>query len=645
MFRNRLIYRLFLVLLIFAMASILPIALMIHREFMALVMEVGGDLKVIDRITDNIISVSFYIFILAFLLSLFLSRRLLLPVKELHRGAMAIRDGNLDTTLSVPSRDELGEVIEVFNEMTVSLRDKTERLRRKNVELAAINSIAAILSRPLDDKNTIRNVVNRLVELLEMDDGGVFLLDRPGKDLICYQTDRRMPAEGTVFSRVIETGEVHTCDDITREGITPPEWMKDSDIKSCSAVPLKGKDRIHGVLYLVGFRPHTFTDEERRILRSVGELTGMALENIWLYEEMTHLMLTEKGLAEVVFNSISDGLYTVDTDCVVTSMNRAAEEILGIPARNLIGKRCMDVLVHRDKESNERLCGMGCPLNNAIQGRSASREMDYIHPSGKRLLLNVRCSPLVDAKGLLIGAVQVFRDVTQEREIDRMKTEFVRTVSHEFRTPLSAIIGMTEMLIDREVDGGRSLEYLNTILDEGVRLSNLVSDLLDISRIESGEGIFNEGDVDFDLILHSIKKTLSDIIKKKEIRLETHVADEVKHFRGDRERLMQLLMNLIANSINYSDSGCLINVNISRDGGAVRIEVSDTGWGIPDEDIPFLTRKFFRGKHGTRTKGTGLGLSLCREIARLHGGTLDIKSRLGSGTSVTVQLPWKGIYE
>lgn len=645
MFRNRLIYRLFLILLIFAVASILPIALMIHKEFRVLVMEVGGDLKSIDRIIDNIISLSFYIFILAFLLAMFLSRRMLIPVKELHRGAMSIRDGNLDTTLSASSHDELGEVIEVFNEMADSLRDKTERLGRKNIELAAINSIAAILSHPIDDKNTIRNVVNRLVELLDMDDGGVFLLDRPGKDLICYQTDKRLPAEGTVFSRVIETGEVHTCEDITKEGIIPPAWMKDSDIRGCCAIPLKGKDRTHGVLYLVSFRPHIFTDEEKRILTSVGEMTGMALENIWLYEEMTHLMLTEKGLAEVVFNSISDGLYTVDIDCVITSMNRAAEKILGIPARNLIGKRCMDTIEHRDRDGDERLCGMECPLNNAIQGRSISREMDYIHPSGKRILLNVRCSPLIDAKGLLIGAVQVFRDITREREIDRMKTEFVKTVSHEFRTPLSAIIGMTEMLIDGEVDRGRSLEYLNTILNEGVRLSNLVSDLLDISRIESGEGIFNEGDVDFDLLLHYIKKTLSDIIIKKGIRLETRVADEVRHFRGDRERLMQLLMNLIANSINYSDSGCLINVNISRDGEAVRIEVSDTGWGIPDEDIPFLTKKFFRGKHGIKTKGTGLGLSLCNEIVQLHGGTLDIKSRLGSGTSVTVQLPWKGIYE
>ncbi|GAB4405702.1 MAG: hypothetical protein OHK0032_00280 [Thermodesulfovibrionales bacterium] len=645
MFKNRLIYRLFLALLIFALAAILPIGIMIHKEFRALIMEVGGDLKTIDRIIDNIISISFYIFILAFLLALFLSRRILMPVKELHRGAMSIRDGNLDVSLSTSFRDELGEVIEVFNEMTDSLRDKTEKLKRKNVELTSINSIAAILSHPLDDKNTIRDVVNRLVELLDMDDGGVFLIDRPSKDLICYQTDKRLPAEGTVFSRVIETGEVHTCEDITKEGITPPEWMKDSDIRGCCAIPLKGKDRTHGVLYLVSFRPHIFTDEERRILTSVGEMTGMALENIWLYEEMTHLMLTEKGLAEVVFNSISDGVYTVDTDCVITSMNRAGERILGIPARNLIGRKCMDVIAHLDKESDERLCGMECPLYHAIQGTSITRVMDYVDPSGRRISLNVRCSPLIDAKGSLIGAVQVFRDITREREIDMMKTEFVKTVSHEFRTPLSAIIGMTEMLIEGEVGREKSLEYLNTILNEGARLSALVSDLLDISRIESGEGIFNEGDVDFNLLLHDIKKTLSDIIRKKGIRMETHVTDDVKHFRGDRDKLMQLLMNLIANSINYSDSGCLIDVNIGRDGEAVRIEVSDTGWGIPAEDIPFLTKKFFRGKHGIKTKGTGLGLYLCKEITQLHGGSLNIKSRLGSGTTVTVELPWKEAYE
>jgi signal transduction histidine kinase len=169
----------------------------------------------------------------------------------------------------------------------------------------------------------------------------------------------------------------------------------------------------------------------------------------------------------------------------------------------------------------------------------------------------------------------------------------------------------------------------------------MVTDLLDIARIESGEEIFNESAIDFDLILHEIKKTFSDIIKRRKGRLESHVADDIGRFRGDREKLKQLLINLVANSVNYSDNGCLIDIKVAREGDKIIIKTSDTGWGIPPEDIPHLTKKFYRGKHGIKSKGTGLGLSICKEIARLHGGSIDMISKVGKGTTVTVSLPWK----
>jgi len=105
--------------------------------------------------------------------------------------------------------------------------------------------------------------------------------------------------------------------------------------------------------------------------------------------------------------------------------------------------------------------------------------------------------------------------------------------------------------------------------------------------------------------------------------------------------LKQLLINLITNSINYSDEGCMIDINIRRDGERLLMDISDSGWGIPQDDIPHLTKKFYRGRHGIRTKGTGLGLALCKEIARLHGGDISIKSRLGRGTTVTVDIPFE----
>lgn len=954
MFRNRLIYRLFIILLIFAVASILPIVITTHRDIRALM---GGAnvLQVKQHITDNLIHISFYVFVLAFLLSLFFSRKVLLPARELHRGAMSIRDGNLDTTLATTSKDELGEVIGVFNEMAVSLKHKTEELEtknrqvresrdfletimdgiedeiliidrdfrvvkanravfdrihagedggqgerggsadiigqlchvvshdsprpcfldgadcpvkevletgrtfrtvhersgaegekvvheilacpikdgngnvvniielfrdvteirvyaealsQKNKELTVVNSIAALLSHSLDTRATIRNVVSKLMSMLNMEDGGIFLIDEARKKLVCALTGRRLPLDGNVLGRAVESGAIQTIDhDPGKDEV--PQWLMGSDIKSCCCIPLKGKEGAVGVLYLTSSRSRPFAVEERRILSSVGDMTGIALENTRLYDRINFLyeyqrsrrerehnsllalssrltsatdikeamdttlslitdsfevdlalllvlgsdgrlvlksalgehkdspllsthgfgrdsiervavetrkpvvlptlsayfdvacpispcesavsmpiytgdktlgvfslyfrnpqdlgeedlhfleivssifavaiersefyekMLAQQDLAGIVFESVSDGLYTVDTNYVITSVNKAAERILGIPAEGLIGRKCMDVVIHKDVGGDKSVCGKACPLASAFAGSSASKDMDYIDPSGKRISVSVSCAPLINVDGVLIGAAEVFRDITREKEISRMKTEFVTTVSHEFRTPLSAIIGMTEMLADREVEGERAVEYVNTMLTEGRRLSNMVSDLLDISRIEAGEELYDESEIDFHALLHDIKKTFSDIIRSKNIQTDIHVDDGIR-YRGDKDRMKRMLLNLFSNSASYSDSNCAIDIRIRKQGDEILvIEVSDTGWGIPAEDVPLLTRKFFRGKNGIKTKGTGLGLSLCKEIAELHGGSLSFRSRLRRGTIVTVDLPIK----
>ncbi|MFN3480343.1 MAG: ATP-binding protein, partial [Thermodesulfovibrionales bacterium] len=460
-------------------------------------------------------------------------------------------------------------------------------------------------------------------------------------ELVCYFTGRKLPYGNNLPSHVIKTGDVLMSSYLSGQKEEIPYWLENLGIRSYCCVPLKGKDKVLGALYLFSTEHHDFSEEEKTILRSAGDMIGTAMEGIKLYEELSNLRITEKGLAEMVFNSISEGLYTVDNNYAITSVNKAAEEILGLSATELIGQRCYDVISHRETGSDNKLCDIACPISKALdQKRSTMRDADYIRPDGRRMSLRISCSPLKDSSGNVIGAVEVFSDVTKEREIDRMKTEFVKTVSHEFRTPLSAIVGMTEMLLEDEVNGERAKDYLDTIMKEGERLAAMVSDLLDISRMESGEWVLNKAEIDFNLLIHEIKKTLLNLLEKKKIQLETSIANDVKCFTGDREKLKQLLINLVTNSINYSDDGSMVDINIRKEEDKLLIKVSDTGWGIPVDDLPHLTRKFYRGKHGIRTKGTGLGLALCKEIAKLHGGDISIVSRHGKGTTVTVELPF-----
>lgn len=776
MFRDRLIYRLFIMLLIFSAISMLSIYAVTHDEIEKI--KRGADLLIAEKqLLNDFISLSFYMFFLSFLLSLFLSKKILHPVRELYNGALSIRDGNLSTLPEFRTYEELREVIHAFNDMSISLKEKTEELKRtnreiksakdfletvmdsiedeiviinremkvvkankatlrkysenpgdisnipcysffhkswercevddcparkvfeygktcktvhtyinesgdksyceivaspifdhngnviymievlrditervrydeelkrKNQELSALNSIAELLSRSLTDKGAIREAISRLVDMLEMDDGGIFLRDEKTDELVCYFTGQKLPYGDNLPSNVIKTGAIHFSSDISDNGGLIPYWLNNLGIRSCCCVPLKGRDKVVGALYLFSAERHDFNEEEKTILRSAGDMLGIAIEGIKLYEELSNLRITERGLAEMVFNSIGEGLYTVDNNYVITSVNKAAEEILGLSPEELIGKRCTDVIGYRGVGSDEKLCDKDCPISKSLAGKTITRDADYITPAGKKLSLRLSCSPLIDSRDNIIGAVEVFSDVTREREIERMKTEFVKTVSHEFRTPLSAIVGMAEMLIEDEVAGERAKEYLDTIMKEGERLAAMVSDLLDISRMESGEWIMDKTEIDFNLLMHEIKKTLFNILEKKKIQLETSIANNVKCFKGDREKLKQLLINLITNSANYSDDGSLVDINIRKEQDKLLIKVSDTGWGIPVDDLPHLTRKFYRGRHGIRTKGTGLGLALCKEIAKLHGGDISIVSRLGKGTTVTVEMPFKG---
>ncbi|MFN3396094.1 MAG: PAS domain-containing protein [Thermodesulfovibrionales bacterium] len=776
MFKDRLIYRLFIMLLIFSTLLMLSVYALTHNEIGKI--KSGADILVIERhIIDQFISLSFYTFFLSFLLSIFLSQNILNPVRELYKGALSIRDGNLTIIPEVRTYDELREVIHAFNDMSVTLKEKTEELertnreiksakdfletvmdsimdkiaiinremkvvkankaalikysenpedilnipcysvfhkgsercevddcparkvfeygktcqvvhahtnesgdksyceiiaspifdhdgnviymievlrditervkydeelKRKNRELSALNSIAELLSRALTDKGAIREAIFRLLDMLGMDDGGIFLIDEKTDELVCYFTDRRLPCDDNIPSYVIKTGNIYVSSDLSANKKEIPCWLDGLGIKSYCCVPLKGRDKVLGTLYLFSTEPREFNEEEKTILRSTGDMLGIAIEGIKLYEELKNLRITEKGLAEMVFNSISEGLYTVDNNYAITSVNKAAEEILGLSATELIGQRCYDVIGHRETGSDNKLCDRPCPISKALDQRSTTMDADYIRPDGKRMSLRISCSPLKDSSGNVIGAVEVFSDVTKEREIDRMKTEFVKTVSHEFRTPLSAIVGMTEMLLEDEVSGERAKEYLDTIMNEGERLAIMVTELLDISRIESGEWVLHKSEIDFNLLMHEIKKTLSMMLERKKIQLETSIANDVKCFKGDKEKLKQLLINLITNSINYSDDGSMVDINIRKEEGKLLIKVSDTGWGILAYDIPHLTKKFYRGRHGIKTKGTGLGLALCKEIAKLHGGDISIVSRLGEGTAVTVEMPFEG---
>ncbi|MCC5891174.1 ATP-binding protein [Exiguobacterium sp.] len=236
------------------------------------------------------------------------------------------------------------------------------------------------------------------------------------------------------------------------------------------------------------------------------------------------------------------------------------------------------------------------------------------------------------------GLMFVSRDVTKEIEIDRLKTELVATVSHELRTPLTSILGFTELLAHRHVDEAKRKRYLSMINSETKRLERLVSDLLDVQKMEAGAE-------QQDFKVESLYELLSDVIEIHAGSTELHMlhfdCDDSLQVSGNPARLRQVFSNILNNAIKYSPDGGNITVNVECDDDVIRVAIEDEGIGVSEEDAARLFEKFYRvqNEQSRNIGGTGLGLAICKEIVESHGGTIYVRSESGKGTTMVVELP------
>jgi two-component system phosphate regulon sensor histidine kinase PhoR len=231
------------------------------------------------------------------------------------------------------------------------------------------------------------------------------------------------------------------------------------------------------------------------------------------------------------------------------------------------------------------------------------------------------------------------KEAERWREINQAKTEFVRSVSHEIKAPLTAILGLAEMFKE-ELDKKRQEEYINIILDEGTRLARLISELLDVSKIESGHIEFKRQKINIRQILNECLKILAPKANEKKITVKTKFPSKLPPLIGDSGRLHEVFLNILSNAFTYCDVGTEVKITCEVNSeGKVVVKISDTGWGIPEQDLPFIFNRFYRGSNTGQIKGTGLGLSLVKEIIKAHHGEIGVKSEVGKGSTFIIKLP------
>jgi len=348
-------------------------------------------------------------------------------------------------------------------------------------------------------------------------------------------------------------------------------------------------------------------------------------------------IITEKHKTETIIKNIADGVVVTDPENKILVLNSVAElwfeldekDVIYNPIQNFIKNHDLLDLIKKVREQ-------GNHHEESVEIKLKPKKFR------KEVVLQAKAAQVVSNDGSLIGIVTIFRDVTKEKEIDRMKTELVSMVAHELRSPLTSIAGFSELLLDAGITKDQSQEYAEIILKESNRLGELINKFLDISRIESGKSQLNKMPLHIGYLIENILELNSYQAEKKNIRVHLNIPKELPLVYVDKEMIEEVVLNLFSNAIKYSPEHTSINICVEEIDDDLVVKVTDQGYGISKESLPNIFNKFYRVTDNEKVReisGSGLGLSLVKEIVEIHGGNVWVNSELGKGSTFSFSIP------
>jgi len=347
-------------------------------------------------------------------------------------------------------------------------------------------------------------------------------------------------------------------------------------------------------------------------------------------------VLIEKKNTEAVIRSIAEGLVVVDAQGKVIMMNPAAEKLLDASKREKIGKPILQDL------KDEQLISLARPSsaegNREIELNSSRDETKKILRSSTAVIEN--------ENGETVGMVSVLSDITKQKELDRLKENFIANVTHELRTPLIAIDKSITLLLSGEPGAiaPAQRQFLDIAERNLKRLANLINDLLDMSKLESGKMVLSRKTASIEKIITDVVQSFQSWAGTKSITIVDKVQKGLPQVSIDSDRIIQVFNNLMGNAIKFTPNGGVITLSGKQEGGNLYLSVADSGPGIAKDDLKKIFDKFYQtGQRApTDIAGTGLGLSIAKEIIDLHGGTIWVESQEGKGTKFIFTLPLEG---
>lgn len=371
----------------------------------------------------------------------------------------------------------------------------------------------------------------------------------------------------------------------------------------------------------------------------IGELTAefnRMNERLRAFEESNlGQLLTERRKSEVILKSIMDPVWIMDREMQVVMVNPAAEQAFGVREEAVLGRHFLEATGRSDV-----LALVRAQQQPGARGNDGEQPTVSLKVGGEDRFYSVEAVPLIGMGGAFAGTVLILKDVTYYKQLDRLKSEFVSTVSHEFRTPLTSITMGVGLLKESPAiaTGTRESELLDAVAEESERLTRLVGELLDLSRMEAGKMEFHFHPVPAASLLERSASPFRVQAEEKGIRLEVRLTGDEPVVAVDGDKVTWVLTNLISNALRYTPAEGSITLTAERRGEVAVLQVADTGAGIPPDVQKRLFEKFFQvpGRPGG---GAGLGLAIAKEIVRAHGGHIWVDSQVGQGSRFQFTLP------
>ncbi|MBA7479181.1 Sensor histidine kinase RcsC [subsurface metagenome] len=584
--------------------------------------------------------------VLAMVAAFLISRSIVKPLRALHEGTEIIGKGDLSYRVGTRVKDEIGQLSRAFDRMTEQLTSSTTSIESLNKEITERKKI----------ENELQESQKFSSTLLQNSPNAVLVLDPDAS--VRYVNPAFEKLTGFTLAEVLGVKAPH------------PWWPEEqreeigAALKKAMAMGGKRGERIFqkkdGERFWVALSSTDVKSQGKQLYFLLNML------DITDSKRMQKVLRENEEKLERMFDSVNDGIVVVGLDGIILKVNESAVRMHGFASQyEMVGKNGLDLAA--PAEHKKMIKNMSRVVK---EGKISGLEYTLVRADGAEFPAELSTSALQDASGKVFGRITIARDITRRKqaaealkqnmeelqvaykklkELDQLKDSFLSTVSHELRTPLTSIKSFSEILLSYDEDRETQKEFLTIISEESDRLTRLINDFLDLSKIESGRMQWETVEISVAEVIKTAINATQALAAKTNLKVKVTVSPNLPTVTSDKDRLVQVVTNLLSNAIKFTPEGGNIEVKAQtlevgktrKKADMVMVSVTDSGIGIAPKDHKSVFEKFKQvGDTLTdKPKGTGLGLPICKEIIEHYGGKIWVESELGKGSTFFFSLP------